>query len=78
MSEHKCFGCGKGLGDMDPHIHVPLDEFAAREGMEPIGLDDLGLGALLTFAFCEACTDKTKKEGWTLEAHAITEAPDEH
>lgn len=69
-SEHTCFGCGKALDDYEPHIHVGLDDFAARTGIgDPLGLDDL-----LTFAFCEACTQRSEN-GWALEAHEIDEQP---
>jgi hypothetical protein len=65
--EHVCFGCQKQIADHEPHIHIGLDEWAGREGIggEPLGLDDL-----FTFAFCEACTQKTDR-GWQLEAHEI-------
>lgn len=64
-NEHTCFGCGKALTDYEPHIHVGLDEYAAREGREAFGLDDL-----FTFAFCEACTQRVEN-GWVPEAHKI-------
>lgn len=67
--EHTCFGCGKPLTDYEPHIHVGLDEFMAREG----GDTALGLDDLLTFAFCEACTQRSEN-GWALESHEIDEA----
>lgn len=62
---HRCFGCQKQIGDGEPHIHVGLDEFAAKNGLAQLGLDDL-----LTFAFCEPCTTEAK-DGWHLEAHDI-------
>ena len=64
---HVCMGCRKQIGDGEPHIHVGLDEFSAREGLTQFGLDDL-----LTFAFCEPCTSETD-DGWFLEAHVIPE-----
>ena len=63
---HDCYGCRKPVGDGEPHIHVPMDEWAAGEGMGALGLDDL-----LTFAFCEPCTITTRRTGWQLESHAI-------
>lgn len=66
MSEsHICFGCSKPIGDMEPHIHIPLDEWAATQGLTPFGLD-----GLMTFPFCEPCTVKTDR-GWQLEAHEV-------
>lgn len=62
-SEHICFGCQKTLTETDPHIHVGLDESNAKEGVAPLGLDDL-----FTFAFCEPCTVKSK-DGWHLHTH---------
>ena len=66
---HTCFGCHKQIADGEPHIHVPLDEFAAKEGLSALGLDDL-----LTFAFCEPCTTEAK-DGWHLEAHDVAGLP---
>jgi hypothetical protein len=65
MIAHRCFGCGKHLRDHEAHIHVGLDAFAAKNGLGALGLDDL-----FTFAFCEACTEKSD-DGWQLESHEI-------
>jgi hypothetical protein len=62
---HVCFACNRQIGDGEPHIHVGLDEWAIRNGQEPLGLDDL-----LTFPFCGPCTEETD-DGWQLEAHEI-------
>lgn len=62
---HKCFGCQKQIADGEPHIHIPMDDFAARNGLGALGLDDL-----LTFAFCEPCTIPAE-DGWHLEAHDV-------
>lgn len=63
---HKCFGCGHEIQSGEPHIHVGLDEWAAKEGLDAgFGLDDL-----LTFPFCQSCTEKSDR-GWTPEAHEI-------
>jgi hypothetical protein len=67
---HTCFGCQKQIADGEPHIHVGLDEFAAKSGGGLLGLDDL-----LTFAFCEPCTVRAK-DGWHLEAHDVAELPE--
>lgn len=69
MSDHVCFGCQRQLADGDPHIHVGMDEWAAGEGLEGFGLDDL-----LTFVFCEACTERHENGRWQLEAHDIEAA----
>ena len=66
---HQCFGCHKQIADGEPHIHVGLDEFAAKNGLAAVGLDDL-----LTFAFCELCTTEDK-DGWHLEAHDVAGLP---
>jgi hypothetical protein len=66
---HICFSCHRQIGDDEPHIHVPLDDFAARNGLAPLGLDDL-----LTFPFCEPCTIP-QRGGWDLEAHDVTSLP---
>lgn len=68
-SEHICFGCQKRIGDGDPHIHVPLDEWAATVGLGALGLDDI-----LTTVFCQPCTVEARK-GWRLESHPIKETP---
>lgn len=60
---HQCFGCGQPIKAMAPHIHLPLDEWAVKKGLEPIGMDDL-----LTFPFCEPCTEPTD-DGWQPHAH---------
>jgi hypothetical protein len=66
---HKCFGCGKQIEDMEPHIHVGLDEWAGREGLTALGLDDL-----LTFPFCSSCIQDSD-QGWTPEQHEIEATP---
>lgn len=66
---HKCFACQKQIEDGEPHIHIGLDEFAARQGLPQIGLDDA-----LTFAFCEPCTTPAK-DGFYLEAHDVATLP---
>jgi hypothetical protein len=63
-------GCQKQIGDGEPHIHVGLDEFSAMNGLDQFGLDDL-----LTFAFCEPCTERAD-EGWALGSHLIPPAGD--
>lgn len=68
MSNHRCFGCGKQLTDHEQHIHVGLGDWGQRQGLASslgTSLDDL-----LTFAFCEACTEKGD-DGWQLEGHEI-------
>jgi hypothetical protein len=67
---HRCFGCGKAIGDMEEHIHVGMDEWATTQGMEALGLDDM-----LTFAFCHACTQDGGQ--WTPERHAISKEASE-
>jgi hypothetical protein len=62
---HICWGCQKPIGDGQPHIHIPLDEWGEREG-----LGSLGIGDLIVFPFCEPCTVETK-DGWQLEQHKI-------
>ncbi len=62
---HVCFGCQQQIRSGEPHIHVGLDEWAATQGYAQFGLDDL-----LTFPFCEPCTEKSRK-GWRLESHVI-------
>jgi hypothetical protein len=66
---HVCFGCRKQIGDDEPHIHVPMDDFAARNGGQQFGLDDL-----LTFAFCKPCTVDAE-DGWQLESHDVGSLP---
>lgn len=68
--EHQCFGCQERIKDDEPHIHVPMDDFAKREGLAELGLDDL-----FTFAFCEACTEK-HPDGWQIERHRIRDTVD--
>lgn len=63
--DRTCFGCQKQILSFEPHIHVGMDEFASREGIAALGMDDL-----LTFAMCEACTQETG-HGWTPEAHLV-------
>lgn len=65
---HVCFGCKKQIGDGEPHIHVGLDEFGADHGRDALGLDDL-----LTFAFCEPCTQEGGR--YHLEAHGVAGLP---
>jgi hypothetical protein len=62
---HVCFGCQKKIADHEPHIHFGMDEWAARDGNDALGFDDL-----FQFTFCEACTEKSDR-GWTPEAHEI-------
>ena len=64
-ADHVCFGCHKRIGSGEPHIHVPMDEWAATVGKDPLGMDDL-----LTMAFCEPCTVEARK-GWHLDAHDV-------
>jgi hypothetical protein len=64
---HKCFGCGRMIRDHEPHIHVPLSEWATKKGLDPT---DAGLDDLLTFPFCPDCTVKTD-DGWSEEQHTI-------
>jgi hypothetical protein len=70
MAAHKCFGCGKELRDYDAHIHVPLEQWGAEHGAKPLGLDG-ELGDLLTFAFCEDCTEGGGN--YELESHELGE-----
>lgn len=65
---HVCFGCKKQIGDGAAHIHVGLDEFGAEHGKDPLGLDDL-----LTFAFCEPCTEEGGP--YWLEEHGVGQLP---
>jgi hypothetical protein len=67
MNEHRCFGCGRQISDEQGHIHVGLDDWGQRRGMEPIGA---GIDDVLRLAFCEDCTDPTE-DGWSLERHEI-------
>jgi hypothetical protein len=63
---HVCFGCQRPIADGEEHIHVPMDEWAAGEGLPGLGLDDL-----LTFVFCIPCTERSTSRGWTPEAHEV-------
>lgn len=63
---HVCFGCQRHLTNGERHIHVGLDQWAAGEGLDSLGFDDL-----LTFVFCEACTERQPDGRWQLEAHDI-------
>jgi hypothetical protein len=66
-SDHRCFGCGKQLGDHEQHIHVGIDDWGQRQGHAPIGQ---GIDDVLSFAFCEACTERSR-DGWQFESHEI-------
>lgn len=63
--EHQCLGCQRQIADWEPHIHVGMDDWSAKEGLETFGID-------LTFAFCAECTERAEK-GWIPEAHPIEE-----
>lgn len=63
---HTCFGCDRPLKDLEPHIHVGMDEWAAKNGLPLLGMDDL----LPAFAFCIPCTEKSEN-GWMVESHRI-------
>jgi hypothetical protein len=63
--DHRCFGCRRLVADHEEHLHLTLDEWGQRQGMEPIGLDDL-----FRFVFCSQCIQKTEN-GWQSEAHEI-------
>jgi hypothetical protein len=65
-AQHVCFGCQKPVGDNEPHIHVPMDDWAGSMGLPPVGLDDL-----LTMVFCEPCTVTSDRRGWQLESHEV-------
>lgn len=64
LEPHRCFGCNEEIGAYEPHIHVPMDDFAARDGLSPLGMDDV-----FTFAFCQPCTQRSE-DGWQMERHA--------
>jgi hypothetical protein len=70
---HVCFGCGWQIGSGQPHIHVPLDEWATTQGLPSLGLTGDGL---LTFPFCGPCTEQAGR-GWRLEAHEAATPPEE-
>lgn len=77
-NSHQCFGCQRQIRSGEPHIHVGLDEWAAMQDLLDTvsgkqGLTRFGMDDLLTFPFCEPCTE-TADHGWTLEAHEIAEA----
>jgi hypothetical protein len=61
---HVCFGCSRQIGSGQPHIHVPLDEWGATQGLPSVGLTDDDL----VFPFCGPCTEQAGR-GWRLEAH---------
>jgi hypothetical protein len=67
VSGHQCFGCRRPIQDGEPHIHVPLDEWAERNGLTRVGMDAL----LGDFVFCQSCTEESKHGGWMLERHGI-------
>lgn len=69
LEGHQCFGCQKQIADGESHIHIGLDEWAAREGLPGFGLDDL-----LTLALCVSCTEPAK-DGWRPEAHRVSGLP---
>ncbi len=68
-ADHNCYGCQRPIADHEPHIHVPMDEWATQQGLPTLGMDDL-----FTFAFCEPCTEKAEN-GWMLERHEIESRP---
>ena len=65
LDHHRCFGCQRLAADHEEHLHLTLDEWAERQGMPPVGLDDL-----FRFVFCSACIQRTE-DGWQSEAHEI-------
>jgi hypothetical protein len=67
--DHKCFACGRLVADHEEHLHLTLDDWLARKGEEPVGLDDL-----FRFVFCSGCIEKTER-GWQSERHEIDRAP---
>ena len=68
---HTCFGCHKPIADHEPHIHVNLDDWAVRNGLEPVGLAAMGLSDELTLAFCPDYYEETPTDGWCPEAHEV-------
>lgn len=63
--DHNCFLCSRQVNDMEPHIHITLDEWSIKNGLEPTGVD-------IEMVVCADCTEESE-DGWAQEAHLIEE-----
>lgn len=63
-----CAGCNRELEVGDRYIKFTMDEWGARQGLAPLGMDDLFAGVLGSNAgdkivYCDDCT-KDSDDGW--------------